>query len=390
MTKLFKIFICVNFLFCVIQGAYAVESCQYEDKSIDAVKLPQEDLKLESTVKENVIKSDSDNLKIKSRLYSPFEIISKDGLELEGGIVKNVKLGLFYEGTMSFIKPDDRNLSSKYDISTIELSLRTKFRDDKTDFRFVYNFARDLENHSNDFTEKLSEFVLTRKITDHQRVQIGQGSRLPIGVEGSLSINELDMASRSMLGRTFSNVRSYGVRYLGDYDYIDYDIGIFDSTRYLEHLFNGAEFAGWVNFKPLAKIEDKYGKLTIGTGCNVGSYNHDYSVFGAYLGYDYKRFHNKFEYAYADGYNGIVNSPDKAEGFYNTILFDITPKIQLVGRYDFFNPNKHEHDSSINEYTLGFKYKLNENITLLLNYGYRDREIGADDNMIMFVTRFLI
>ena len=55
-------------------------------------------------------------------------------------------------------------------------------------------------------------------------------------------------------------------------------------------MFKGAEFTGWVNFKPMANLdEEKYGKMIVGTGYNGGRRYNDYSVWGAYIGYEYKK-----------------------------------------------------------------------------------------------------
>lgn len=49
------------------------------------------------------------------------------------------------------------------------------------------------------------------------------------------------------------------------------------------------EFDGWINLKPLAKTNGKYGKLTTGGGVITGRRNStDYFISGAYLGYEYK------------------------------------------------------------------------------------------------------
>ena len=48
-----------------------------------------------------------------------------------------------------------------------------------------------------------------------------------------------------------------------------------------------------------------------------------------------KNFMANFEYAYADGYNGARTiSSNKAEGFYTTAGYKITPRIQVLARYD--------------------------------------------------------
>ena len=59
---------------------------------------------------------------------------------------------------------------------------------------------------------------------------------------------------------------------MGNYDFVDYDLGGFSSGTYFSDFFPGAEFDGWVNIKPLAKTKGKYGILKIGGGIATGKY----------------------------------------------------------------------------------------------------------------------
>lgn len=312
-----------------------------------------------------------------------------NGIDFEEGIIKHTKFGFYYDGGINLLRTSERELGSTYTIPAVEVFNKTQFRDGKTELETMYNFSRDIEGYDNYFSEKISVLTLSRKIGENQKILIGQGSRSPIGVEGSYSTFNQDMVQKSQIARTFSNVRSVGIRNQGDYKYIDYDIGIYDSTRFFQDFFNGMDFTGWVNVKPLAGKE-KYGNLTLGGGYNAGHYRHDYSVLGAYAGYSYKKVHAKFEYANANGYNGMQNSTNKADGYYTTLLYDITPKLQLAARYDFFDPNKHIHHNNSTEYGLGLVYNITKDFKLYANYVFRDSQNMPDENRIMLATRFLI
>ena len=121
---------------------------------------------------------------------------------------------------------------------------------------------------------------------------------------------------------------------------MDYSFAANSSDRYFKEFFPGAEFTGWVNFKPLGLTNGKYGKLVIGGGLSAGKNHNQYTIGGAYVGYTYKNFMANAEYSIADGYNGRVESDKKATGFYTTIGYKITPKIQIVSRFDQFDPNR--------------------------------------------------
>lgn len=352
-------------------------------ESPNAIKLvADEKLKLESKVTQDATAAASEQNK-----YDFLNIVKPCGLTLESGIIKNIKIGGLYDGYMNFFYDEGKNLTSNYNIGTVELILDTKFRDDKTFSRVMYSVNRHLEGYDNHFTEKISEAYIGHNFNKQQQLLLGLTPRTPIGVEGGAGPMELKFANRSQIARTFGSIRAVGVRNKGNYKYFDYDIGAYDSTRYLQDMFAGTEIVTWFNVKPLANVEKKTGKLTLGTGYTVGKRDRSYSVAGAYVAYDYKKFHTNFEYSNADGYNGTNNSGNKADGYYTSLLYDIHPKVQLACRYDHFDPNKLIHDNAITEYTAGATYSLTKNLKFFLNYVWTDRQNALDSSKFVFATR---
>ncbi len=324
-------------------------------------------------------------------LKGGIDLLSPKGLEINQGIIKSTRLGVVYDGQLKFIDTDKKDFLTNHEIGGVEVYSITKFKDDKTELKFMYNFLRKLPDAENTFTEKISEISLSHKITPNQLIIVGQNKRIPLGIDGLPLPQYLDTALRAQTARTFSNTRAFGLRNIGTYKYAEYDIGVYDSTRYWQDFFNGAEFVGWVNVKPLANLDaKKYGNLTIGAGGQVGSAKYDYKVVGTYLGYDYKKAHAKLEYMHADGYNGNSCSNKEAGGFHSTIVYDLTKKIQLVGRYDIFDPNEKVAKNNITEYTAGINYLASKQLKFLLNYVRQNKQNGPDSNMFLFVTRFML
>ena len=65
-------------------------------------------------------------------------------------------------------------------------------------------------------------------------------------------------------------------------------------------------------------------------------------------------------------YRGI--SSNKAEGLYTTLGYRITPKLQLVGRYDQYRPNLDMSNNMQKEYSAGINYFLKgQALKLILN-----------------------
>ena len=123
-----------------------------------------------------------------------------------------------------------------------------------------------------------------------------------------------------------------------------------------------------------------------------GQNNIDYTVLGAYASYEYKRFYANFEWGKADGYNGAKGiSSKKAEGLYTTVGYRITPKLQLVGRYDQYRPDLGVADNMQKEYTAGINYFLKgQALKLMLNYVYCNNESKDDSHRIILGTQILL
>lgn len=319
-----------------------------------------------------------------------FKIFSKDGLKFENSYINSVKLGLTYNESLSFTHIDDNSSSLVHKFNGISPIMKLKFNENLSEFAFEYNLMRDIPSYSNKFSEKISKLYIGHNITENQKIIVGQYSRLPSTYNGSLGTINRDFVLKSQLGRTFGDARSMGIRNIAEYKYIDYDIGLYDSTRYMQDFGKGLDFTGYIMIKPLAKIQEKTGSLKLGSGYNVGNYNNSYHLFSFFSAYDYKKFHLKTEYAKADGYNGTVNSKNSADGFYFTSAFDVLPRLQLIGRYDYFIPNTVYSKDNWSEYTIGMTYKPFSNMKLMLNYVLRDNPNNSNSNMILFATRFFI
>lgn len=371
--------ILISLIFCLSFLSLSVKATETEKLEEEYLQTEEPSLNIRQTVlKEGINKNNT--------IYDFAENFHQ-GTTFEEGPVEYFKLGILYGDEIGIYKQDNKMLGSNFNLPFLEAYAKTIFRGGKYEMNTMFNFSRDLPGYTNYFSEKITALSLTRNIKGNQKIIIGQDVRLPIGVDGKISSFNNEFVERSQIGRTFGNVRSTGVRYEGNFKYIDYDLGLYDSTRFAQDYFKGLDFAGWVNFKPLASKE-KYGKITIGTGCNIGHYNNDYSVLGTYLGYDYKKFHTKFEYSHANGYNGIVSSTNTAEGFYNSFIYDLTKKIHLTARYDYLNPDKNLQQVSNVEYTTGIIYKPAENVRIILNYIFKDSPSGNNQNKFMMSTRF--
>ena len=229
-----------------------------------------------------------------------------------------------YNGSLG-INFEDNSVTNHYDFNAITTSIDGSLKDNNADFRFMLRFYP--YSHRNFLQTMFSDtYIGTNKIP-HHRIQVGY-FRPKVGHEGTISTYTIPFLTRAQISREFGTVRKIGAKIEGDYSYMDYNFGLYSSGTFFQSFFPGAEFDGWVNFKPLAKTNGKYGTLKIGGGLQGGRRHSDYCVTGAYTEWNYKRLMMNFEWANANGYNGNSGhyTNNHADGFYTTIGYMLTKK----------------------------------------------------------------
>lgn len=308
----------------------------------------------------------------------------------EKSTLDNLHLWGGYVAHSDFIFNEDEYENAEYLFDAINVGLDGKFKDNNADFRIMLHYT---PTSNRDFINNLwaDMYVATNKIP-HHRIWIGN-TRPKLGMEGGYSPYALPYMARAQISRTFGTVRRLGARVSGDYDLVDYDLGVYSSDTYFREFFPGAEFIGWLNFKPLGKTDGRYGKLTLGGGMQNGNRGISYNVLGAYIGYEYKKLLLNFECASADGYNGASGtaSSKHADGFYSTLAYRFTPKIQGLLRYDYFNPNKYVANDNRKEYSAGINYFIKgQGLKLVLNYVYCQNQALKNSHRLILGTQILL
>lgn len=354
-------------------------------KAIEEILLPEEHINLDYI--SDIYYGKTEN---QENLSPLIKLFTQKGLEFENSKINSVKASFLYDGHLFYSKTEHKGQYLTHDFFTVEPMITVKFNDNKSKAMFDINLTRNLSGYSNWFTQRISQVYVSHQLTPNQTILLGQGERLPNSYDGSRGVMAQEMAIKSQLGRTFGEARSVGIRNIAKYKYADYDIGIYDSTRYMKHFGNGFDFTGYLMLKPFADFSEKASEFKLGTGYNIGHNNISYNTYSFFAGYDYKKFHIHAEYMNADGYNAIKESSNDANGFYTFISYDITPKLSLQGRYDMFDPDKHTNNNCSTEYAAGITYKVFKNLKLMLNYVRRVNEKKPDSNMILFATRFII
>lgn len=360
-----------------------VEKVQSESPHVEDIQIPHEKTfseKVHDILKAEVEKTDA-----------PYHMLSDiTTFHYKKGPVESLHLWGAYQGQLGIHLQHNESGYTDWTEGSINVGLDGKFKGGKEDFRLMFNLQ---PQHNRSFWNSLPAdiYIATNRIP-HHRIWFGN-TRPPVGVEGGQSPYTLPFINRSQISRTYGTVRKFGVRLTGNYDLIDYDFGGFSSDTYFRKFFPGVEFTGWVNLKPLGKTNGKYGNLKLGGGINGGQYGSgEFFVAGAYAGYEYKRFFANFEWAQADGSNGVAGyTNNQSSGFYTTVGYKITPKIQLVARYDQFDPDRNVAHNMRREYSAGINYFIKgQGLKLILNYVFCQNQGRADSHRIMVGTQILL
>ena len=319
--------------------------------------------------------------------YLLTDIVTK---HFDKSIIESIHPFAGYNGQVSMNFNEKDSFQSKYGFNVMVAGVDGKFRDSKSDFRVLLSYSP--LSSRNMLRSAFSDVYIGTNAIPHHRLQVGY-QRPAAGVEGKISAFQIPFLYRSQISRNFGTVRKIGARIIGDYDLIDYDIGLFDSDTYMKSFFSGAEFDGWVNIKPLGKTDGKYGNLKLGSGIQSGHRDIGYTVVGAYANYEYKNFTANFEWADADGYNGYSGhvSNNKASGFYTTLAYKITPKVQILARYDEFDPNKNIKGNKMREYSVGINWFIKgQGLRLIFNYVFCQNDSAKDSHRLMIGTQILL
>ena len=305
--------------------------------------------------------------------------------------VESVHLWTAFQSHFTTEINENSDANSNFDVGLINVLIDGKLRGGKENFRIMLD-----PTHRSSHTPFMQTFfqdmyIETNRIP-HTRVLIGN-SRPGVGIEGAQSPYTLSFINRSQISRNLSNMRKFGVRVRGDYSLMNYDAGIYSSSTNFTSFFPGHEFDAWINLKPLGKTDGKYGKLVTGAGVQSGE-KHDTSYYmtGAYAGYEYKKFWTKFEYARANGSNGGAGLTNKhSQGMFVTAAYRLTKKLELLARYDHFDPDRDVSNNNRREITLGTNYYLKgQALKLIFNYVFCKNDSIDDSHRLMVGTQLLL
>ena len=217
-------------------------------------------------------------------------------------------------------------------------------------------------------------FPEIQEYAPNMELWVGQ-QKPPITEEGYRRVSSIDLIERSMLARAFGEFRDQGIMLKDSYAYLDYYVGVFNGSGRNKSDDND-EKNGVMRlvFKPLAEWK-------LGVSSQKGSYGQDEETrdrIGADTQIDLGSFSFKTEYMYGkDGDN-------EGNGFYFQPSYYVIPdKLQLVSRYDYFDPSE-TNNGTVQEIAGGINwFFLNNNAKLQLEYIRHSDDMLDDDNIVL-------
>lgn len=398
-----KILIALILIFILTTTSYGIEL----NNSIPSITLAQKESPFETEIiKEEYLEDDIEEESkpketLRERFHDVFTHQINDHEHVEylfdemttkhfkNGPLDNIEIWGLWRGALTETIFSNGHDDTRPTYNILETRLHGTFRNKKTSFVIT---TRYYPQHEFTFMQNLFSDTFIRHRFNKQAVLTIGNTRTHTGEEGAWSELLIPFFNRSQISKHFGNIRKLGVRLSGEYKYLDYDVAINSSGTYFREFFPGAEVCSWVNFKPLANTNGKYGDLKIGAGITAGRRHFNYNNIGAYIGYKYKKFKADFEVANGDGYNGRLGAANiHAKGYYTTLYYDLTDKIQLVARFDDFIPNCHNSSHHTREYSAGINYFIKgQALKLMLNYVFREDNMTGNTNQIIIGTQILL
>ena len=367
---LFRVRYLLNFIIIFItifsfgNKSFAVSEFTGEKPADGIIYLEKPQKNLEDVIKNRTNKDKAKENGAEKR-QNPLNLFRGQGYQFKKGPIKSQRISFFTHGGPNMTAQRGEPFHEHMDYAANEITLTTLFADNKTKFDLAYNFTR-TRKYNNNLWAKFSIVELSHKINENQEIIIGQ-ARIPNGYEGGISSSRLKFVTRSQIARTFGNSITNTVKNKGNYKYFSYEAALSDGSRYWQQLFGGGEITALASIKPLAEHDGKYGDLKIGGSIDHGrSHCMGFTVVGGHILYNYKKFFWNTEYQYANNSAGVWYNRGKAHGLYSSAGYFVTPKTEILARYDFFQ-NLDNHNIST-EYGAGVNYYITPEAKLMLNY----------------------
>lgn len=244
---------------------------------------------------------------------------------------------------------------------------------------------------------KILDATIAFKPYDYLKVQAGQ-FKIPFSLDNLTQSNLLEFIDRSQVTEALvarardllgnNNGRDMGLQVFGsalkiqERFAVDYFIGAFNGQGINTPDFNESkDIIGRLVFHPIDGL-DVGGSTYIGYD-KVGiaePKNQVRNRFGGELSYTWKNLSIRGEYI--EGQDAAI----KKNGYYALATYFLSPKkLQILAKYDTFDPDKNKDKNISTYYIGGLNYYFNDWAKLMVNYSYRTEEGTKINNDLISV-----
>lgn len=249
-------------------------------------------------------------------------------------------------------------------------------------------------------TPKLIDAYGECKIADYINLTIGQ-FKVPFSMENLASSNKLEMIDRSQVVEALvargkdvignQNGRDIGVQVFGSFfkinnrSLIDYSFGIFNGSGInISDKNENKSIAGRSVIHPIKGLDIGYSFYNGVDVFGAPSSNHKHNRWGVELKYELIQFSLRSEYI--QGYDSDIIR----KGWYVQSGYYVIPqKLQLLLKYDTFDPNTSNVDDISTNYTIAINFAFNNWSKIQMGYTLREEQ-GPSVNNNMGVIQYQI
>ena len=232
--------------------------------------------------------------------------------------------------------------------------------------------------------------------------------KIPVGFESLQGSSALPFTERALIFTQrdpfdggYGDVRDTGIQLRANFPEIEARLGVFNGIGDRQNglaLSDHKAILGWLAYKPKSvaglQIGISGGQGNTGVegvqtvnGANIAITPRDHrKIFNAFAAYKKDKFSAQGEYLTGDATPIQVNNGMLAgrniKGYYGSVGYFFTPKIEGVARYDYVDTNRDRADSDVTDYLLGVNYYFKgNNAKLQTNLVKRNGGANAATNL---------
>ena len=259
------------------------------------------------------------------------------------------------------------------------------------------NFSGKMHNHLDYFTKIvptrnfndsrnsiLEDAYLVTDIIPHHQIYLGQ-TAIPFGIEAPASPMDINFIEYSQIAANIGQGYSTGIMAEGDWGFVNYKAGAYNGADQ-----NSTDPDSRMSLVTQLTVSPFYNHPKLGDLKLGGSYLNGNKLtdqlngYAAHVSYNIGKLMLGGEYMAT---NRTKETNNRASGWYTDAIYQLTNKLQLLGRFDSYNPNNDASKDLTNAYTLGTNYALADGLLLMVNYSFVDSVTGQNSNRLGLLTQ---